>query len=48
MRRYVSIAGIVLAVLAIIFHVAGIASAAEPFLTDGGVILIGFSVFTGG
>jgi len=41
MRKYVSIAGIVFAVIAIILRLTGFATTAEPFFTDGGVILIG-------
>lgn len=43
MRRWLSIAGIVLVVLAIILRLTGFASEAEPFFADGGIILIGVS-----
>jgi hypothetical protein len=46
-KRYVTILGIVLGVIAIVLHVAGIANDVQPYLTDGSVIFIGAGVLTG-
>ena len=46
-KRYITILGIVLGVLAILAHVTGIAPDVQPYLTDGGVIFIGTGVISG-
>jgi hypothetical protein len=46
-KRYVTILGIVLGVLAILAHLTGIATEVQPYLTDGGIIFIGAGVVTG-
>ena len=47
MNRYLTILGIVLAVLALVFQLASIATAGIEYLQDAAIIAIGVGVITG-